>query len=135
MQIITRTNSKINEADLILRIFKKFIDAHYYNFSATDAENRLFWNYYRLKDNFKKKDFWKSYGDVLSTNEICIDVLVEYYLQMQADITVSLTIGEEKMLAHIINRFYTQLNLVSATKSNKDYSSGGMQIGHFGVHG
>jgi hypothetical protein len=125
---------RIREANLMLRIFKKFVDTHDFNFSSSDENNRLFWNYYRLKENFEKKEHWKSTRTTLSSNEKCMDVLVEFYLQLTTELEQPLTKNQEKILQKIINRFYDQLKMTS-NSSTKQSSKIPFQIGHLGLHG
>jgi hypothetical protein len=133
-RLSTFQDSRIKEAALMLRIFKKFVDAHDFNFSSTEAINRLFWNYYRLKENLENKDHWKTTINSLSSNEISLEVLVEFYLQLNTILDHPLSKIEQKLLQKIIIRFYDQLKMTSNPLHSK-ISKFPFQLGHLGLHG
>lgn len=134
LSLSTFQNTKIKEANLLLALFKKYIDAHDFNFSISDQDKRLFWNYYLLKETCHKKEYWKPSSGNLSTNEMCIDILVEYYLQLNNQLQILLDKREEKLLNSIIQRFYERLKI----KPNPTFTESSpyiYQMGHLGLHG
>jgi hypothetical protein len=127
-----RSGTNIREAQLMLSIFKPYIDRMHYNFSATQEQNRLLWNYYQLRENFQSKDFWKKDTTGISTNEAAVEVLVEYYLRMRNELEISLNIQENALLDKIITRFYEHLNLIN-TAQRKNASRSDIEHGSLGM--
>lgn len=110
-------NKQIKEAEILLKVFKKHIDSSYYHFAATNQENKVFWSYYLLKENFKKPAFWTQEGEGMSANEKAIDTLIEYYLQRNHEIDYTLEQKERKALEKLIAGFYERLQIISPVDS------------------
>lgn len=124
----------IREAELLLKIFKKHIDASYYSLAATTQENKFFWSYYLLKENYKKTTFWSRTDEKMSANEKAIDTLIEYYLQHKCEMECTLVTKEWDMLDKMITLFYERLHIVSPTQAAEAvaYPS---YIGSMGIEG
>jgi hypothetical protein len=110
-------NRQIKDAEILLKVFRKHIDSSYYHFAATNQENKVFWSYYLLKENFKKPAFWTKEGQDMSANEKAIDTMIEYYLQCNNEIDYRLDEKENEVLEKLIAGFYERLQIISPVDS------------------
>ena len=108
---------QIKNAEILLKVFRKHIDSSYYHFAATNQENKVFWSYYLLKDNFKKPAFWTNEGQRMSANEKAVDTLIEYYLQRNHELDYTLEPKEREALEKLIAGFYERLQIISPVDS------------------
>jgi hypothetical protein len=112
---------QIKNAELLLKLFKKHIDSSYYCFAATSQENKFYWSYYLLRENYLNRSFWIKTEHDMSPNEKAIDVLMEYYIQHSSELSCALSEKETNVLNNLIASFYERLQIISTVPESNQY--------------
>ncbi|MFZ9718188.1 MAG: hypothetical protein ACO3BD_02430 [Chitinophagaceae bacterium] len=92
------------ETSILLRSLQKFINQQECNFNHTEEMQNILWNYYRLKNNYRKHRYWKQDRMNISENEACFFKMMELYISIKDKIECPLNRSESRMMKRMIEQ-------------------------------
>lgn len=96
--------SRKTEAALVLKALESYVNKKGINFNVCDENYELFWNYFRLKKNYRINSYWETNWFGVSMNDQCLSTLVSYYVKLKGATEQKHSRRSEQIITNLISR-------------------------------